>query len=139
MSAEQSVRDRAAEVVREGLARGLYSEYLDELPYSAAARRIADALAAAGLLAGEVEVETVVIHEHQWVSQRTYEDGPNRDPQRCIGGCGQTRVLVTECPEEPMNPDCRSGNKHKACSGTAWDDDADALTDCSCACHREGA
>lgn len=33
-----------------------------------------------------------------------------------------------------MNPDCEYG-KYTACSGTAWDDDADALTDCTCECH----
>jgi hypothetical protein len=28
-------------------------------------------------------------------------------------------------------PECRAG-KHPNCDGTAWDDDADSLTGCSC-------
>jgi len=35
----------------------------------------------------------------------------------------------------PLDPDCRSGNKHRACSGSAWDDDTDQLVDCACPCH----
>lgn len=35
----------------------------------------------------------------------------------------------------PMDPDCRDNNKHRACTGRAWDDDADELTDCACTCH----
>jgi len=35
----------------------------------------------------------------------------------------------------PVNPDCAVG-KHAACSGTAWDQVADELTDCACPCHR---
>jgi hypothetical protein len=34
-----------------------------------------------------------------------------------------------------MNPDC-TGGKHDACSGTAWDNDADDLILCGCDCHR---
>jgi len=37
----------------------------------------------------------------------------------------------------PINPDCRAG-KHRACSGTAWDDAADEITGCSCRCHEGG-
>ena len=33
-----------------------------------------------------------------------------------------------------MNPDCTQG-KHGSCSGTAWDEAADDLTSCRCACH----
>jgi hypothetical protein len=33
-----------------------------------------------------------------------------------------------------MNPDCRDG-KHRACSGTAWDDERDELAACPCSCH----
>lgn len=33
-----------------------------------------------------------------------------------------------------MNPDCRDG-KHRACSGTAWDDERDELGACPCSCH----
>jgi len=102
MTAEPSVRDRAAEVLL--LHRVWRSECacgatVSSRPDTMSAH-IADALAAAGLLAGEAVVETVTVHEHQWVSDHTYEDGPNRDPQRCIGGCGRTRVIVTECPDE---------------------------------------
>ena len=35
-----------------------------------------------------------------------------------------------------MNPDCRDG-KHRACSGTAWDDERDELVACPCSCHGE--
>lgn len=35
-----------------------------------------------------------------------------------------------------FNPDCYV-SKHAACSGTAWDDDADDLTACTCECHQE--
>lgn len=33
-----------------------------------------------------------------------------------------------------LNPDCKGG-KHQACSGTAWDETADALVLCDCVCH----
>lgn len=33
-----------------------------------------------------------------------------------------------------LNPDCRDG-KHRACSGTAWDFDADETVACACHCH----
>lgn len=33
-----------------------------------------------------------------------------------------------------INPDCVAG-KHRACSGTAWDETADELTLCTCHCH----
>lgn len=33
-----------------------------------------------------------------------------------------------------IDPDCRSG-KHATCTGTGWDEDADALTHCECPCH----
>jgi hypothetical protein len=36
-----------------------------------------------------------------------------------------------------LSPDCRDGNKHRACVGTAWDDVADELTNCGCSCHVE--
>lgn len=39
-------------------------------------------------------------------------------------------------PAGPMDPDCRGG-KHKACAGSAWDDQADELTACTCPCHQE--
>ncbi len=35
----------------------------------------------------------------------------------------------------PQNPDCLNG-KHRACSGTAWDDDLDDLCPCGCPCHK---
>lgn len=38
----------------------------------------------------------------------------------------------------PMNPDCRAG-KHVACAGDAWDEVADELTACGCACHDQAA
>jgi hypothetical protein len=34
----------------------------------------------------------------------------------------------------PLHPECRDG-KHLNCEGGAWDDQADALTACTCACH----
>lgn len=43
-------------------------------------------------------------------------------------------VEADACPA-PRNPDCVAG-KHTACSTTAWDEDADQLTDCACACHE---
>lgn len=33
-----------------------------------------------------------------------------------------------------LNPDCREG-KHRACTGDAWDNEADELCACECACH----
>lgn len=36
-----------------------------------------------------------------------------------------------------LSPDCRDGNKHRACIGTAWDVLADELTNCGCSCHAE--
>lgn len=38
-----------------------------------------------------------------------------------------------------ISPDCRFGNKHAACIGRAWDDDADREVQCDCACHLETA
>ena len=38
----------------------------------------------------------------------------------------------------PLNPDC-AYSKHRACSGTAWDEDLDVLTDCACDCHYDDA
>lgn len=35
-----------------------------------------------------------------------------------------------------MNPECRDG-KHANCDGSAWDDEADELTSCTCQCHVE--
>jgi len=52
---------------------------------------------------------------------------------------GSTQVAFTApepCPA-PRDPDCVQG-KHRACSGTAWDEDADQLTGCACPCHDEG-
>ena len=102
MTAEPSVRDRAA--LREAVLHAISESAGGYPPATTPMQRAADAvmavLADAGLLAGEAVVETVTVHEHQWVSDHTYEDGPNRDPQRCIGGCGRTRVIVTECPDE---------------------------------------
>lgn len=37
-----------------------------------------------------------------------------------------------------MNPDCAQG-KHVACSGQAWDWDADDLVPCPCPCHTARA
>lgn len=37
-------------------------------------------------------------------------------------------------PSASLNPDCVQG-KHRACSGTAWDDAIDDLVACACACH----
>jgi hypothetical protein len=34
-----------------------------------------------------------------------------------------------------LNPDCRDG-KHDPCSGTGWNFELDALTSCSCDCHK---
>ena len=36
----------------------------------------------------------------------------------------------------PINPECAQG-KHDNCTGEAWDDDLDCLTDCLCMCHDE--
>ena len=36
-----------------------------------------------------------------------------------------------------MNPDCAQG-KHVACSGQAWDWEADDLVPCPCPCHKGG-
>lgn len=36
---------------------------------------------------------------------------------------------------ESISPDCRTPGKHKACSGDAWDDERDVLTQCACECH----
>lgn len=33
-----------------------------------------------------------------------------------------------------IGPDCRDG-KHPGCDGRAWDDEADDITACGCACH----
>lgn len=38
----------------------------------------------------------------------------------------------------PLNPDCRDG-KCAACAGDAWDEQADELTVCGCACHDQAA
>ena len=35
----------------------------------------------------------------------------------------------------PLDPDCLNGS-HKACTGTAWDVEADDLVDCQCGCHE---
>lgn len=35
-----------------------------------------------------------------------------------------------------LSPDCLDKNHHK-CDLKAWDDDADALTECGCVCHDE--
>jgi hypothetical protein len=47
----------------------------------------------------------------------------------------QTEQLDLTETGDRLNPDCRSKAKCKACSGIAWDDDADALTVCACVCH----
>ena len=44
------------------------------------------------------------------------------------------RFGVTPHTPDAINPDCLDG-KHRACAGTAWSDDLDALTDCLCDCH----
>jgi len=36
-----------------------------------------------------------------------------------------------------LDPSCRDNNKHKACTGSAWDEDADELVACECLCHGE--
>lgn len=38
-----------------------------------------------------------------------------------------------------LSPDCRDGNKHRACVGTAWDMGRDELTNCTCHCHEGSA
>jgi hypothetical protein len=38
----------------------------------------------------------------------------------------------------PISPDCRDGNKHRACTGSAWDFTTDTETVCSCTCHQIG-
>lgn len=35
----------------------------------------------------------------------------------------------------PLDPDCRAG-KHRACGGTAWDNNNDHIVDCGCPCHE---
>jgi hypothetical protein len=45
------------------------------------------------------------------------------------------RFGVTPDVPDAINPDCLDG-KHAACSGTAWSDDLDVLTDCLCDCHN---
>lgn len=36
-----------------------------------------------------------------------------------------------------ISPDCRDGNKHKACTGDAWDHTNDQPAPCDCECHKE--
>ena len=36
-----------------------------------------------------------------------------------------------------ISPDCRDGNKHKACTGDAWDHTTDQPAPCDCECHKE--
>jgi hypothetical protein len=111
MTAEPSVRDRAAEVLlaHQRYGAGSCSCEFDKWGASFSQHQ-ADALAAAGLLVGTSKSEAV--------SLAVAADEP-------------TRVAH-------LNPDCRGG-KHAACSGTAWDDDTDQLTGCACDCHTEEA
>ena len=39
-----------------------------------------------------------------------------------------------------LSPDCRDGNKHRACLGDAWNNTTDQPCACECACHdtKEG-
>lgn len=37
----------------------------------------------------------------------------------------------------PISPDCRDGNKHRACIGDAWDEHTDGPARCACDCHDE--
>jgi len=117
--AEPSVRDRAAEVLAVAIAawsdeNGQGPHYLCDLDGTPTglvrtdlSNVIADALAAAGLLAGTSKSKAVPL------------------------------VVASDEPSQvaPIDPDCRRG-KHAACSGRAWDEDADALVLCECSCHR---
>jgi len=63
-------------------------------------------------------------HHHMSAVRYPEDDETPRD--RMVADNGAATATV--------NPDCSAG-KHKACSGTAWDDAADALTTCTCSCH----
>lgn len=35
-----------------------------------------------------------------------------------------------------MSPDCRDGDKHKACAGDGWCEESDRAVPCPCECHQ---
>lgn len=46
-------------------------------------------------------------------------------------------AMAEALPDRPLNPDCTQ-EKHRACSGQAWDWDTDDLVACACPCHTDG-
>jgi hypothetical protein len=47
-------------------------------------------------------------------------------------------TLPPRPPVTPLNPDCEQ-NKHRACTGDAWNEQTDEPTTCGCRCHwKEG-
>lgn len=50
-----------------------------------------------------------------------------------VGALGSAYTIAIERDASCISPDCRAG-KHRACSGTAFDERADEVVPCGCGC-----